>query len=68
MGTATAAILLTDAQIASMCVSVEVVVVSLKKKAPFMLKKIREGSSRSVNEAQEENIPNPGEVKIKPPE
>ena len=39
-----------------------------KKKAPFVLKKIREGSSRSVNEAQEENIPNPGEVKIKPPE
>ncbi len=38
-----------------------------KKKAPFVLKKIREGSGRSVNEAQEENIPNPGEVKIKPP-
>jgi len=38
-----------------------------KRKTPFILKKIREGSSRSVNEAQEENIPNPGEVKIKPP-
>ncbi len=38
-----------------------------KKKVPFALKKIREGASRSVNEAQEENIPNPGEVKIKPP-
>jgi hypothetical protein len=38
-----------------------------KKKAPFVLKKIRETAGRSVNEAQEENIPNPGEVKIKPP-
>ncbi len=38
-----------------------------KKKAPFVLTKIREGVGRSVNEAQEENIPNPGEVKIKPP-
>ncbi len=37
------------------------------KKAPFTLKKIREGASKSVNEAQDENIPNPGEVKIKPP-
>jgi hypothetical protein len=38
-----------------------------KKKAPFVLKKIQETSGRSVNEALEENIPNPGEVKIKPP-
>jgi hypothetical protein len=38
-----------------------------KRKAPFVLKKIHETSGRSVNEAQEENIPNPGEVKIKPP-
>ncbi len=38
-----------------------------KKKAPFVLKKIREDAGRSLNEAQEENIPNPGEVKIKPP-
>lgn len=38
-----------------------------KKKAPFTLKKIRETAGRSAREAQEENIPNPGEVKIKPP-
>ncbi len=37
------------------------------KKAPFALKKIREAKGRSVKESQEENIPNPGEVKIKPP-
>jgi hypothetical protein len=39
-----------------------------KKKAPFVLKKIQESAGRSVNEALEENIPSPGEVKIKPPE
>ena len=39
-----------------------------KKSAPFVLKKIREASGKSVREAQSENIPNPGEVKIKPPE
>jgi carboxypeptidase family protein len=39
-----------------------------KKSAPFTLKKIREASGKSVREAQTENIPNPGEVKIKPPE
>jgi hypothetical protein len=38
-----------------------------KKKAPFVLKKIRETKGKSAKEAQEENIPNPGEVKIKPP-
>jgi hypothetical protein len=38
-----------------------------KKKAPFALKKIRETRGKSVKESQEENIPNPGEVKIKPP-
>jgi hypothetical protein len=37
------------------------------KKAPFALKKIREAKGRSVKESQDENIPNPGEVKIKPP-
>ena len=37
------------------------------KKAPFVLKKIRETKGKSVKESQEENIPNPGEVKIKPP-
>ena len=37
------------------------------KKAPFALKKIGEAKGRSVKESQEENIPNPGEVKIKPP-
>ncbi len=37
------------------------------KNAPFALKKIREAKGRSVKESQEENIPNPGEVKIKPP-
>ncbi len=37
------------------------------KNTPFALKKIREAKGRSVKESQEENIPNPGEVKIKPP-
>ncbi len=37
------------------------------KKAPFALKKIREAKGRSVKESQDDNIPNPGEVKIKPP-
>jgi hypothetical protein len=37
------------------------------KEAPFVLKKIRESKGRSVKESQEENIPTPGEVKIKPP-
>ena len=39
-----------------------------KKSAPFVLKKIHETAGKSVREAQTENIPNPGEVKIKPPE
>jgi hypothetical protein len=38
-----------------------------KKKAPFVLKKIREGKGKSLNESLEENLPNPGEVKIDPP-
>ena len=38
-----------------------------KKKAAFALKKIRESKGRSVRESKEENIPNPGEVQIKPP-
>jgi hypothetical protein len=37
------------------------------KEAPFVLKKIRESKGKSVKESQEENIPTPGEVKIKPP-
>jgi hypothetical protein len=37
------------------------------KKAPFVLKKIRETKGKSVKESQEENIPNPGEVQIRPP-
>ncbi len=37
------------------------------KKAPFALKKIREAKGRSVKESQDDNIPNPGEAKIKPP-
>ena len=37
------------------------------KNTPFVLKKIRETKGRSVKESQEENIPNPGEVKITPP-
>jgi hypothetical protein len=37
------------------------------KEAPFVLKRIREAKGRSVKESQEENIPTPGEVKIKPP-
>jgi hypothetical protein len=37
------------------------------KQAPFVLKKIKEAKGRSVRESQEENIPTPGEVKIKPP-
>jgi hypothetical protein len=37
------------------------------KDASFALKKIREGKGRSVKESQDDNIPSPGEVKIKPP-
>ena len=37
------------------------------KNALFALKKIREGKGRSVKESQDENIPSPGEVMIKPP-
>jgi len=33
----------------------------------FILKRIREGKGRSLKESQEENIPSPGEVQIKPP-
>jgi len=39
-----------------------------KKKALFALKKIHESSGKSVREALQENIPSPGEVKIKPPQ
>lgn len=39
-----------------------------KKKAPFVLKKIREAQAKSVKEGKDDNIPNPGEVQIKPPE
>jgi len=39
-----------------------------KKKAPFVLKKIREGQAKAVKEGKDDNIPNPGEVQIKPPE
>lgn len=38
-----------------------------KKNVPFVLKKIRERKGKSVKESEEENIPNPGEVQIKPP-
>lgn len=38
-----------------------------KKKAPFVLKKIRESKGKSVKESEDENIPSPGEVRIKPP-
>lgn len=38
-----------------------------KKKAAFVLKKIRESKGRSVKESQDDNIPDPGEVQIKPP-
>jgi hypothetical protein len=37
------------------------------KNTPFTLKKIRETKGKSVKESQEENIPTPGEVRIKPP-
>ncbi len=37
------------------------------KKAPFVLKKIREAKGKSVKEGKDDNIPNPGEVQIKPP-
>jgi hypothetical protein len=38
------------------------------KNAPFVLKKIRETKGKSVKESQEENIPTPGDVRIKPPQ
>lgn len=38
-----------------------------KKKALFVLKRIRESAGRSVRESKEDNIPNPGEVQIRPP-
>jgi hypothetical protein len=45
--------------------------VTLKKhgaqKAPFVLKKIRETTGKSMKESETENIPTPGEVKITPP-
>jgi hypothetical protein len=37
------------------------------KKAPFVLKKIREAKAKSVKEGKDDNIPTPGEVQIKPP-
>jgi hypothetical protein len=37
------------------------------QKAPFVLKKIREAKGKSVKEGKDDNIPNPGEVQIKPP-
>jgi len=37
------------------------------KKAPFVLKKIREAKGKSVKEGKDDNIPTPGEVQIKPP-
>lgn len=36
------------------------------KNTPFALKKIREAKGKSVKESEQENIPNPGEVKISP--
>jgi hypothetical protein len=38
-----------------------------KKKAPFLLKRIREAKGKSVKESLEENIPTPGQVQIEPP-
>jgi hypothetical protein len=38
-----------------------------KKKAMFVMKRIREARGKSVRESKEENIPSPGEVQIKPP-
>ena len=38
-----------------------------KKKAPFVLKKIRESKGKSVKESKEENIPTPGQTQIQPP-
>lgn len=37
------------------------------KRVDFVLKKIREQASRSLREAAEDNIPQPGEVQIRPP-
>jgi carboxypeptidase family protein len=37
------------------------------KKAPFVLRKIGEVKGKSVKEGKDDNIPNPGEVQIKPP-
>ena len=37
------------------------------KKAPFVLKKIREAKGKSLKEGKDDNIPNPGEVQIEPP-
>jgi hypothetical protein len=38
-----------------------------KKKAPFALRKIRESKGKAVKESEDENIPTPGDVRIKPP-
>ena len=37
------------------------------RRVDFALKRIRETTSRSLREAQEENLPHPGEVQILPP-
>jgi hypothetical protein len=37
------------------------------RRVDFALRRIRETSTRSLREAQEENIPHPGEVQILPP-
>lgn len=37
------------------------------RRVDFVLKKIREQTSRSLREADEDNIPHPGEVQIRPP-
>jgi hypothetical protein len=38
-----------------------------KKKAPFVLKRIREAQGKSLKESKEANIPTPGQVQIEPP-
>jgi len=38
------------------------------QKSPFVMKKIKEVKGKSVKEGKDDNIPNPGEVQIKPPD